>query len=71
MITDESVKCLGVLDGQRLYYDGKHNDYFVLTKKFRITRYPKRVDFNLGEWCEKMIKSHKKQLSEQIKMHKL
>ena len=59
-MVDESIKCLGVLHGQRLYYDGKHNDYFVLTRNFRVTRYPKRVSPTLGEWCEKMIEAHKK-----------
>ena len=58
MVKDESIKCIGVYDGVHLYYDGKHNEYFALTKNFRITRYPKRIGNEVGEWCERMIKAH-------------
>ena len=32
------MKCLGVKDGHRLYYDQKHDEYLLLTPNFRFTR---------------------------------
>ena len=35
----EAYKCVGVWhDKYRLYYDVKHNEFFVLTPNFRITQ---------------------------------
>ena len=39
---DDSIKCIGVWHEHRLYYNGKHNDFFVLTPNFKITRCPKK-----------------------------
>lgn len=40
---DDSIKCIGVWYKHRLYYNGKHNDFFVLTPNFKITRCPRRI----------------------------
>ena len=62
MTNQESVKCLGVFQNYRLYYDGKYDDYFVLTNNFRVTRYPKRISEKLDEWCNHQISVHRKEI---------
>ena len=49
---DDSIKCIGVWHEHRLYYNGKHNDFFVLTPNFKVTRYPRRICDELGDWCK-------------------
>lgn len=51
-----SYKCIGVRQNNyRLYHDGKHNEFFVLTPKFRITQSPRRINPELADWCNKKI----------------
>lgn len=51
-----SYKCIGVWQNNyRLYHDGKHNEFFVLTPKFRITQSPRRISPELADWCNKKI----------------
>lgn len=54
---DESIKCLGVYKDCHYYFDGKHKEFFLLTPNFRITRYPKRYDEKVAQWCDNRKKS--------------
>lgn len=48
----QAYKCVGVWqDEYRLYYDGKHDEFFVLTPNFRITQAPRRICDELADWC--------------------
>lgn len=57
----EAYKCVGVWhDKYRLYYDEKHNEFFVLTPNFRITQAPRRISNQLADWCKHMIEEYLK-----------
>ena len=57
----KAYKCVGVWhDKYRLYYDGKHNEFFVLTPNFRITQAPSRISNQLADWCKHMIEEYLK-----------
>lgn len=57
----KEYKCVGVWhDKCRLYYDGKHNELFVLTPNFRITQAPRRISNQLANWCKHMIEEYLK-----------
>lgn len=48
----QAYKCVGVWHSEyRLYYDGKHNEFFVLTPNFKITQAPRRICDELADWC--------------------
>jgi hypothetical protein len=56
VMIQEAYKCIGVWKNKyRLYYDGKHNEFFVLTPKFRITQSPRRISDELADWCNHMM----------------
>ena len=50
---NEAIKCIGVYKDCRYYYDGKNNQFFLLTPNFKITRYPSLYSAEVGEWCKK------------------
>lgn len=57
----ESYKCVGVWhDKYRLYHDGRHGEFFVLTPNFKITRSPRRICDELADWCNHQIKQWNK-----------
>lgn len=60
---DVFMKCIGVyhdyIGDYRLYYDLKHDEYFVLLPSFKITRQPGHISQELKQWCDHMIKSNK------------
>ena len=58
----DSIKGIGVYRGCHYYYDGRHNQFFLLTPNFRITRQPKHFhDPEIVTWCknqkEKFLKA--------------
>lgn len=57
----EAYKCVGVWHDQyRLYHDGIHGGFFVLTPNFRITQAPRRICDELADWCNHQIKQWNK-----------
>lgn len=53
---DRAYKCIGVWHNEyRLYFDGKHEEFFVLTPNYRITQSPRRVCDELADWCKNQI----------------
>lgn len=61
----DKITCIGVWHNEyRLYYDGKHDEFFVLTPNFKITKAPRRINNNLAEWCNKKMEHCRKQLGE-------
>ena len=55
---DDSIKCIGVWHEHRLYYNGKHNDFFTLTPNFKVTRCPRRICDELADWCIHQMKKY-------------
>lgn len=52
----EAIKCIGVWHGEyRLYYDGRHKEFFVLTPNFKITKAPRRISNELADWCNSQM----------------
>lgn len=50
-------------NGYILYYDGKYDDYLIVTPKRRVTRYWKRLDNETLEYFnEKISKINKENL---------
>lgn len=51
----KAYKCLGVWHNEyRLYYDGKHNEFFILIPNYKITQSPRRICDELADWCNHM-----------------
>ena len=52
----KAYKCLGVWHNEyRLYYDGRHNEFFILTPNYKITQSPRRICDELADWCNHMM----------------
>lgn len=47
-----SIKCIGVYKDCHYYYDGKNNQFFLLTPKFRVTRCPAHYSEDVAKWCD-------------------
>ena len=59
----QAYKCIGVWHNEyRLYYDGKHNEFFVLTPNFKITQAPRRICDELADWCNHQMEQFKKNM---------
>lgn len=56
----KAYKCVGVWHNEyRLYYDGRHNEFFILTPSYRITQSPRRICDELADWCNHMMEIFK------------
>lgn len=59
----DSIKCIGVYKECHYYYDGRNNQFFLLTPNFKVTRYPAHYSEDVGNWCknqkEKFLKAIK------------
>lgn len=49
----DSIKCIGVYRDCHYYYDGRNNQFFLLTPNFKITRCPARYNEDVAKWCAK------------------
>lgn len=47
----DSIKCIGAYKDCRYYYDGRHDQFFLLTPNFRITRSPAHYSEDVTKWC--------------------
>lgn len=45
------MKCLGVKDNHRLYYDEKHDEYLLLTPSFKLTRMFGHRNASIAAWA--------------------
>lgn len=43
-------------DGYILYYDEKYDEYLVVTPNYKLTRYWKRLKYDIVEYFEERIK---------------
>ena len=57
----QAYKCVGVWHNEyRLYHDGKHDEFFILTPNFKITQAPRRICDELADWCNHQMEQIRK-----------
>lgn len=56
---NDSIKCIGVREDYRVYYNARHKEYFILTPNFRISRYANHcADGKISNWINNTIQKH-------------